>query len=214
MPSTPFHHFCRCLLGLGALGLSGLHLPAQAEKADRDKPMQIEADSMRHDEGKQLTQFNGKVVANKGTLVLRADRMQVQQDNQGKQVATLWAAPRERVFFRQKREGLDEYTEGEAETVIYDNLVDTVTLIQRAEVRLLRGAQLADQIQGQTIVFNNTTEVLTVDGKTQDPSASGLRDQRVRATLTPRQTPAATPATPPPRPELRSSPNLTTPSKP
>ena len=214
MPSTPFHLFCRCLVGLGALGLSGLHLPAQAEKADRDKPMQIEADSMRHDEGKQLTQFNGKVVAYKGTLVMRADRMQVQQDKQGKQVATLWAAPSERVFFRQKREVRDEYAEGEAETVIYDNQLDTVTLIQRAEVRLLRGTQLADQIQGQAIVFNNTTEVMTVDGKTQGPSASGLRDQRVRATLTPRQTPAGTLAPPAPSPGLRSSPGLATPSKP
>lgn len=201
-------------MGLGALGLSGLHLPAHADKADRDKPMQIEADSMRHDEGKLLTQFNGKVVAYKGTLILRADRMHVQQDSQGKQVATLWAAPRERVFFRQKREGLDEYTEGEAETVIYDNQLDTVTLIQRAEVRLLRGTQIADQIQGQTIVFNNTTEVLNVDGKPQTPSTAGLHDQRVRATLAPRQAPAATPAPPTPRPGLRTSPSLASPSKP
>ena len=74
-------------MGFAALGLGALSLSAQAEKADRDKPMQIEADSMRHDESKQLTQFTGKVTATKGTLVLRAERMEVQQDSQGKQVA-------------------------------------------------------------------------------------------------------------------------------
>lgn len=202
------------MLALGALGLGGWSLPCWAEKADRDKPMQIEADSMRHDEAKQLTQFTGKVSAVKGTLVLRAERMEVQQDNQGKQVARLWAAPNERVFFRQKREGLDEYTEGEAETATYDNQSDIVTLNQRAEVRMLRGTLVADVIQGQTIVFNNTTEVIQVDGKVTGSPAT--RDQRVRATLTPRQpaSAAAGTASQMPRPALHSSPSLTTPPKP
>lgn len=196
------------------MGLAVLSGPALAEKADRDKPMQIEADSMRHDEGKQLTQFNGKVLATKGSLILRAERMEVQQDKQGKQLARLWASPNERVFFRQKREGLEEYTEGEAEIITYDNQADMVTLLQRAEVRLLRGSQVADRIQGQTIVFNNTTEVISVDGQVQN--GPGSREQRVRATLTPRQSPAATttvnaPASPP---ALRTSPGLATPPKP
>jgi lipopolysaccharide export system protein LptA len=193
--------------------LMGPLLPAWAEKADRDKPMHIEADSMRHDDIKQLTQFNGKVIATKGTLVLRAQRMEVQQDSQGKQVARLWAAPNERVFFRQKREGLDEFTEGESETLTYDNQADVVTLVTRAEVRMLRGTVVADQIQGQTIVFNNTTEVIQVDGRT--PDTPNARDQRVRATLTPRQNaspPATTPVPSPaaPRSILRSSPGLAT----
>jgi lipopolysaccharide export system protein LptA len=131
---------------------------------DRDKPMQIEADSMRHDEAKLLTQFTGKVLATKGTLILRATRMDVQQDSQGRQVAKLWAAPSERVFFRQKREGLNEYTEGEAEEVTYDNQSDVVTLMRRADMRILRGTEVANQLQGHTIVFNNITEVITVDG--------------------------------------------------
>jgi lipopolysaccharide export system protein LptA len=215
MPFTFHTPFLTVVLSAMLMGLSGLSLPAWAEKADRDKPMHIEADNMRHDDNKQLTQFNGQVVATKGTLVLRADRMEVQQDSQGKQVARLWAAPNERVFFRQKREGLDEFTEGEAETLTYDNQADVVTLVKRAEVRMLRGTVVADQIQGQTIVFNNTTEVIQVDGRTQD--SSNARDQRVRATLTPRQNPSA-PATAPaqtaPRPVLRNSPGLAMPSKP
>lgn len=201
-------------IGLLASGLGCLGMPAWAEKADRDKPMLIEADAMRHDENKLLTHFTGRVVATKGTMVLRGDRMEVQQDAQGQQVAHVWAAPKERVFFRQKREGVDEFTEGEGEMAIYDSQADVVTLVQRAEVRILRGTELADQINGQKIVFNNTTEVMTVDGLPKDPKApkgstATAGDQRVRAVLTPRK--KATPITPAPAtnttPNLRISPN-------
>jgi lipopolysaccharide export system protein LptA len=191
-----------------ALGMCLPMLPAWAEKADRDKPMQIEADTMRHDEGKKLTQFTGSVVAVKGTLVLRAARMEVQQDEQGKQVAKLWAAPNERVFFHQKREGLQEFTEGEAENITYDNQTDVVTLTQRAEVRLLRGTQVADQLQGQLIVFNNSTEVMTVDGQVKGAQGSSP-NQRVRAVLTPRSKADEVP--PPPAVKLRSSSKVTPP---
>ena len=195
-----------CLLAVCA---SLLALPSQAEKSDRDQPMQIEADSMRHDEAKQLTQFTGKVQATKGTLVLRAARMEVQQDTKGRQVARLWAAPSERVFFRQKREGVNEFTEGEAEQVTYDNQADIITLIQRAEVRILRGNQVADQLNGHTIVFNNTSEVMTVDGQ----AASG-QGQRVRAILTPRNTAAPTTPNSPASPSLRTSPGMAPAQKP
>ena len=191
-----------------ALYISLMAWPCFAEKADRDKPMQIEADSMRHDEAKLLTQFTGKVLATKGTLILRAARMEVQQDSQGRQVAKLWAAPNERVFFRQKREGLNEFTEGEAEEVTYDNQADIVTLMRRAEVRILRGTEVANQLQGHTILFNNTTEVVTVDGQ---PSQSAER--RVRATLVPRAKTADT--TPPAMtPTLRTSPGTAPSQKP
>ena len=158
---------------------------AFAEKADRDKPMNVEADTLKHDDQQQLTIFTGKVLMTKGTLVLKAARMEVKQDGQGNQVAKLWAAPGERIFFRQTREGLDEYTEGEAETVIYNSQADTLTLTQRAELRLLRGALVADRIQGQQILVNNTTEIFTVDGKA-NVTGSPNDSQRVKATITPR----------------------------
>jgi lipopolysaccharide export system protein LptA len=199
-------------ISLLAAALSLFCTPAWAEKADRDKPMLIEADAMRHDENKLLTHFIGNVVAFKGTMVLRGARMEVQQDKQGQQVAQVWAGPKERVFFRQKREGVDEFTEGEGEMAIYDSQADVLTLIQRAEVRILRGTELADQLNGEKIVFNNTTEVMTVDAPPKGAKATDPRDQRVRAVLTPRKTvtPSTTAPTTAPTsaaPALRTSPN-------
>ncbi len=165
---------------------------AHAEKADRDKPMNIEADTLKHDDQQQLTTFTGKVQMTKGSLVLKAHRMEVKQDGQGNQVAKLWAEPGERIFFRQKREALEEFTEGEAETAVYNSQADTLTLTSRAELRLLRGTVVADRIQGQQILVNNTTEVFTVDGKPN----TGSGNQRVKATITPRPKTSDVPATP------------------
>ncbi len=174
---------------------------ALAEQADRLKPMQVEADKMQHDENRQLTVLTGNVQAVKGTLVMRAARMEVQQDSKGQQVARLWAEPGQRVFFRQKREGLDEFVEGEAVQAVYDGRQDLMTLTDRAEMRTLREGRVADQIQGQRIVYNNSTEVMNVDGKVQ---GSDTR-QRVRAVLAPK---AAAPAPSAPVPSLQSSPDL------
>jgi lipopolysaccharide export system protein LptA len=69
---------------------------------------------------------------------------------------------------------------------------------------LIRGALVADRIQGQQILVNNTTEVFMVDGK---PSGTGspTGSQRVKATMTPR--PKTIEVNPPVTgPALKSSP--------
>ena len=182
----------------------------RAERADRLKPMQVEADRMQHDENRQQTVLTGNVQAVKGTLLMRAARMEVQQDAQGQQIARFWAEPGQRVLFRQKREGLNEFIEGEAVQAVYDSRQDLMTLTERAEVRILREGGPADQMQGQRIVYNNSTEVLHVDGKLQD-TAAGAR-QRVRAVLAPK--PAAAAASAELGLTLRTSPALQPGSKP
>ena len=149
--------------------------------------------------------LTGNVQAVKGTLVMRAARMEVQQDSTGQQVARFWAEPGQRVFFRQKREGLDEFVEGEAVQAVYDSRQDLMTLTDRAEMRTLREGRVADQVQGQRIVYNNTTEVLHVDGRLQDATSTGRA--RVRAVLAPKPEASAA-VSPSAAPALRSSPGL------
>lgn len=197
-----------------ALALAVLATPAHAERADRDKPMNIEADAMRHDESKQLSVFTGKVVISKGTLLIRGARVEVRQDAQGHQYGTVTAEARQRAFFRQKREGVDEFIEGESELIEYDSKADRVRFLRNAELRRLRGTALADQLNGSLIVYDNSNDTFTVDG------APAGGSERVRAVLTPRSTlsapapapgaaPAAAPAAPAPAaPALRTSPQL------
>lgn len=184
--------------------------PAHAEKADRDKPMNVEADNLRHDDLKQTSVFTGKVVATKGTIVIRGGRLEVRQDPEGFQYGTVTGEPGKRAFWRQKREGADEFLEGEGDTIEYDGKADRVKFIGRAEMRRYRGTTLADETQGSLITYENTTDVFTVNGAPlgrRDPQATNPSG-RVRAVLAPRSA-ASVPAVPASGlPPLRTSPGL------
>ena len=155
---------------------------AWAERADKNKPINLEADSMTHDEARQTTVLEGGVVLTKGTLVLRADRVEVRKDAQENQFMTATGKAGARVFFRQKREGLDEFMEGEAARIDYDGKLDVVRLSGQAVMRRLRGAVLADESIGSVIVFNNLSETLTLTGAVATSAAPA---QRVRMMLSP-----------------------------
>ena len=166
-------------------------VPALAERADKNKPINLEADSMSHDEVRQASVLEGGVLLTKGTLLLRAHRVEVRKDAQENQFMLATAKAGERVLFRQKREGLDEFMEGEASRIEYDGKLDVVRLSGNAVMRRLRGATLADESIGSVIVFNNITETLTINGA---PASSTQPAQRVRIMLSPKEDKAAAPA--------------------
>ena len=155
-----------------------------AEKADRNKPMNVEADALRYDDAKQTSVFTVRVVLTKGTILIRGARVEVRQDAEGYQYGVVTAGPAKLAFFRQKREALDEFIEGEGETIVYDSRADTVKFVTKAQLRRFRGASLNDEMTGAVIVFNNTTEVFTIDGSVAQGSL-GAPAGRVRAMLTP-----------------------------
>ena len=163
--------------------LTAMPLAAMAERADRDKPTHIEADTLVHDDLKQVSVFTGRAVLTKGTLVLRGGRIEIREDAQGYQQGLVLPEAGRRAFFRQKREGVNEYIEAEGQRIEYDGQLDRVTILDQAEVRRFRGAVLADQMNGQRIVYENLTDVFTIDGQRPGTTSSG---GRVRATLVPK----------------------------
>ena len=169
---------------------------ATAEKADRNKPMNVEADSLRYDDLKQTSVFTGRVVLAKGTIVIRGAQLDVRQDPEGYQFGLVIAEAGKLAFFRQKREGVDEFIEGEGEVIEYDGRADTVKFIKRAQLRRYRGAVLNDEMTGGVILYDNTTDVFTVDGGVAR-GTTGAPGGRVRAMLTPKPDPSATPVAPP-----------------
>ncbi|HMN22529.1 MAG TPA: lipopolysaccharide transport periplasmic protein LptA [Ottowia sp.] len=174
-------HF-RLALGLCVLLLAG---SAWAERADRNQPMNIESDALRYEDQKQLSTFTGHVVVTKGTIVMRGGRLEVRQDADGNQQGVMFGEPGKRAFFRQKRDGVNEFIEGEADTIEYDGGSDTVRFLRHAEMRRLAGSAVQDEVTGDRIVYNNRTEVYTVDSA---PAAGGAASTggRVRAVLAPR----------------------------
>jgi lipopolysaccharide export system protein LptA len=191
---------------LSALVPLGVH----AENADRNQPMNIEADSLRYDDLNQISVFAGNVVLTKGTIQIRGGRVEVRQDPQGYQFGVVTAEPGKLAFFRQKREGVDEFIEGEGETIDYDGRADTIKFVSKAQLRRYQGVTLNDEFNAGVIVYNNTNDVFTLDGA-PGTGAKGSVGQagapagRVRAMLTPKpdNTAPANTATP-----LRSTPQL------
>lgn len=164
------------------LGVAG---PVLAEKADRNKPMNIEADALRYDDLKQISIFTGRVVLTKGTIQIRGHQLEVRQDPEGYQFGVVTGSAGALAFFRQKREGLDEFIEGEGETIEYDGKADTVKFIRKASLRRYRGAALGDEITGGVIVYENLTDMFSVDGSASK-GVAGTPSGRVRAMLTPK----------------------------
>lgn len=166
---------------------------AWAEKADRNKPMNIEADALRYDDAKQTSVFTGRVVLTKGTIIIRGGQFDVRQDPEGNQFGVVKAEPGKLAFFRQKRDARpgfpDEFMEGEGEVIEYDSKTDTVKFLQRAQVRRYVGTVLNDEMSGVVIVMDNITSVVTVDGgptRAAGATAPTGPAPRVRAMLTPR----------------------------
>jgi lipopolysaccharide export system protein LptA len=159
---------------------------AWSEKADRDRPMNIEADRLDHDDTQKMSVFQGKVLLTKGTMVMRGAKIEITEDADGYQSGVVLPLPGQRVFYRQKREGLPEYMEGEADRIEYDGRRDQVTLIARAELRRLRGNVLSDEIHGQIIVYDNLKDQFSVDGAVRNGNNTNSSVPRVRAVLAPK----------------------------
>ena len=181
-----------------------------AEKADRNKHMNIEADALRHDDLQQTSVFSGNVVMTKGTIVLRGGKLEVRQDADGYQTGIVTAEAGKRAFFRQQRDtapgATPEFVEGEAEAIEYNGRADTVRLVRRAELRRYRGSTLSDNLSGATIVYYNLTDVFTVDGSKTAPNTTATPGSRVRAVLSPKDAPKGAAAAPgAPGPALRPS---------
>ena len=183
------NHYLSFLL---ALLLAFVPVAASAEKADKDKPMHIEADSLMRDELKQVSIFTGRAVLTKGTMVMRGGRIEVREDPDGYQYGVAFPEGAKRAYYRQKREG-DESIEGEALRIEYDGKLDRIKLIENAEARRYRGVVLNDQMTGQLIIYNNLTDVLYIDGQRTQEGGKSSGTGRVRAVLAPRSKSQDTP---------------------
>lgn len=151
---------------------------AQAERADRDKPVNIEADRVEIDDQKKEAVFEGNVVLTQGTLMLKADRIIVNQDATGFQSGIAFGSP---AYFRQKREGLEDFIEGEAERLEYKGEEEKVELFVNA--KLTRGG---DEVRGNYISYSALTEFFEVMGDQPGSAEGGSSGGRVRAIIQPR----------------------------
>lgn len=162
------------IMGLGLM-LTG-PIPARAEKGDREKPINITADRGSQDNKKQESIFEGNVLLIQGTLRVEANRIVVRRDKDGFDYATATGAPAK---FRQKRDGLDEYIDGQAQRIEYDGKQEIVQFFDKA--LLTRGQ---DEIASNYIQYNSRSEVF--QAAAQKEAITGPGGGRVSAVIQPK----------------------------
>lgn len=149
---------------------------ARAEQADSGKPTEIEANSMKADDVRRLTIFEGNVVVTRGSLKIQAERIVVHQDPEGYQHSTATGSP---VRFRQRLDAKPPASEGgwmdgEARRIEMDDKSGKIELFDAARVN-----RAGDEVAGDYILVDQRADFFSVSpGK----GASG----RVRATLQPK----------------------------
>lgn len=164
------------------LVLAALTFPAHAEKADREKPINLEADRMSMDDINKVQVYEGNVILTQGTLQIRTAKLVVTQDADGFQKGVATSGQNGLARFRQKREGSDEWIDGEAERIEHDAREDTTQFFIRGWVR-----SGLDEVRGPYISYNALTEkYLVTNGRGESQSAVGVPQARVRAIIQPK----------------------------
>jgi lipopolysaccharide export system protein LptA len=170
---------------------------AHAERADRTKQMVIEADRPGTvDLQRNVVVFNGNVAITQGTMVIRADRVELRETPDGYRAATAIGTADQPASYRQKRDGVEETVEGVADRIEYDGRADKLRFVGHGAVRRLRAGAVADEITGALITWDANAEVFSVEGGAATPTNPG---GRVRAVLSPREAasePARSPSAP------------------
>jgi lipopolysaccharide export system protein LptA len=161
------------LLSLVLLCLAGATF---AEIADREKPINVNADELTSNNEIQESTFKGNVVLTQGTLRIAADRVVIREDAEGYRYAVAYGAP---VTFRQKRDKSDDVIEGWAERAEYDNKNEVLKLFNKARIKSSQG-----DLSGDFITYNTAREIFQVTGAT--PGSTNPAPGRVKMTIEPK----------------------------
>jgi lipopolysaccharide export system protein LptA len=143
----------------GLFALCLVAASAAAEKADKEKPTELEASRMSADDVRRLTIFEGNVVLVKGTMRVLADRIVVRQDAEGYQYATANGKP---VRFRQRQDPRPPEKEGR--------------WMEGEAARVNRGG---DEVAGNYILVDQTSDFFSV-------SAGKDNEERVKMIIQPK----------------------------
>ncbi|HUH91919.1 MAG TPA: lipopolysaccharide transport periplasmic protein LptA [Casimicrobiaceae bacterium] len=172
--------------------------PARAEKADRDKPINYQADTGDVNVQSKVGTLTGNVILTQGTLTIHADKIVFRQNPDNSVSASAWGNP---ITFREKEDNSAEYYEGVAQHAEYDGQKRVLELFDRAMLR--KGS---DEIRSNYISYNAETGLFKAEGRPDARSAGDgeTLGARVRGVFQPQpqdgKEPKAAPKPNPPAP--------------
>ncbi len=165
------------VLAIAAAVLLAGAAPALAERADRDKEIQVLADRLTADDARKEAVYDGNVVVTQGTMRITSSRIVVREDPQGFRTYVATGSP---VTFRQKRDLVDEWIDGSAQRAEFDDRDEMLRLYGGAR---LKGPQ--GELAGDFISYDRAKDFFEVRGA--PPGKPAAEGSRVKATIIPQK---------------------------
>jgi lipopolysaccharide export system protein LptA len=166
--------------------------PARAEKADREKEIQVLADRLSADDAKKEAVYEGNVVITQGTMRITSEKIVVREDAQGYRTYVATGNP---VTFRQKRDKVDDWIDGSASRAEFDDRSEQLRLYSGARLKSSQG-----ELTGDFISYDRGKEFFEVTGAA--PGAPAAPGSRVKATIIPQKKAVPGEAAPPAQPPV------------
>ena len=195
-----------CTKALALFALVALSLPANAEQADREKPIRYSANNLDGNEAEHSVLLAGKVEILQGTIVIKADRVVLRQQPDGTYNVSATGKP---VTFRQKMDNSDEFVDAQALRIDYLGSKDLVELYEQGFIK--RGK---DELRGSFLTYNSATGAFAGRGALAPAGAAPAGDGRVSGVIQPKpKEPAKADPKPAEGQKLQAAPALANPPK-
>lgn len=156
------------LITLCALGLAAA---AQAETADREKPIEITAQDFHGDEIEQRAIYTGNVEVHQGTLEILGNRLELTISPEGWRTIIVHGNP---VRMKERRDpktrGVEEWVHASSLVAIYNEQKDLITFedvakLARSENGLVKDSTAGDRIHYDLRTARSRVEGAVVQGK-------------------------------------------------
>ena len=134
---------------------------------DQQLPLQIDANSIQHDDGKAVTKFIGNVVLIRGDLTLKGDSLILNQTEDGLSFGKLTGSP---AVFQTRRGVEDGWVKGQALKLDYDERDSTFLLRGNARLIRMENGKIKEEVSGDELSYNSDSEVykaITEPGETR-----------------------------------------------
>jgi lipopolysaccharide export system protein LptA len=153
--------------------------PALALSSDRQQPVEITADSMRADERRGVSHYQGDVFLKQGSLEIRADELTVHlTDGEVTRIIVIGSPAK-----LQQQPDNREMVYSEARRMDYNTRSGELLLLEDAHVK-----QGANRFSGERIDYDTRKSIVTAEAGDGDTPAqpAGDSDGRVRAIIEPK----------------------------
>ena len=171
------------------LALSLLSSLALAEKADQDKPLILNADSLSINEVEQKYKLQGDILLIKGSIVVTGDKGDILVDPEGYQFIEVRGDAKSLATFRQRREGqANEFMQGLGKDVSYNGKQEVLILLGDANMKRLLNMQMRDHLRGGKIEYRDDTQEYRVSppashSKSAPPSSRAILAPRSKVLI-------------------------------